>query len=44
LKKNKILIARGTEFIGYHLAKKCLCLNWNKQYNYNKKANTKNNI
>tara|TARA_B100000989_G_scaffold295557_1_gene276902 strand:+ start:1400 stop:2308 length:909 start_codon:yes stop_codon:yes gene_type:complete len=28
LKKNKILIAGGTGFIGYHLAKRCLKLNW----------------
>ncbi len=28
MKKNKILIAGGTGFIGYHLAKKCLDLNW----------------
>jgi len=28
LKKNKILIAGGTGFIGYYLAKKCLSLNW----------------
>ena len=28
MKKNKILIAGGTGFIGYHLAKKCLSLNW----------------
>ena len=28
MKKNKILIAGGTGFIGYHLAKKCLQLNW----------------
>lgn len=28
MKKNKILIAGGTGFIGYHLAKKCLALNW----------------
>ena len=28
LKKNKILITGGTGFIGYHLAKKCLDLNW----------------
>ena len=28
LKKNKILIAGGTGFIGYHLAKKCLNLKW----------------
>ena len=28
MKKNKILIAGGTGFIGYHLAKRCLKLNW----------------
>jgi len=28
LKKRKILITGGTGFIGYHLAKKCLKLNW----------------
>lgn len=28
MKKNKILIVGGTGFIGYHLAKKCLSLNW----------------
>ena len=28
MKKNKILIAGGTGFIGYYLAKKCLSLNW----------------
>jgi len=28
LKKSRILIAGGTGFIGYHLAKKCLKLNW----------------
>ncbi len=28
MKKNKILITGGTGFIGYHLAKKCLDLNW----------------
>ena len=28
MKKNRILIAGGTGFIGYHLAKKCLALNW----------------
>ena len=28
MKKNRILIAGGTGFIGYHLAKKCLSLNW----------------
>ena len=28
MKKNKILITGGTGFIGYHLAKKCLKLNW----------------
>ena len=28
MKKKKILIAGGTGFIGYHLAKKCLALNW----------------
>ena len=28
MKKYKILIAGGTGFIGYHLAKKCLSLNW----------------
>ena len=28
MKKNKILIAGGTGFIGYHLAKKCLNLKW----------------
>ena len=28
LKKYKILITGGTGFIGYHLAKKCLDLNW----------------
>ena len=28
MKKNKILITGGTGFIGYHLAKKCLELNW----------------
>jgi len=28
LKKNRILITGGTGFIGYHLAKKCLNLNW----------------
>ncbi len=28
MKKNKILITGGTGFIGYHLAKKCLSLNW----------------
>jgi nucleoside-diphosphate-sugar epimerase len=28
LKKNKILITGGTGFIGYHLAKKCVSLNW----------------
>ena len=26
--KKKILITGGTGFIGYHLAKKCLSLNW----------------
>ena len=28
MKKRKILITGGTGFIGYHLAKKCLKLNW----------------
>ena len=28
MKKNRILITGGTGFIGYHLAKKCLKLNW----------------
>ena len=28
MKKNRILITGGTGFIGYHLAKKCLSLNW----------------
>lgn len=28
MKKQKILITGGTGFIGYHLAKKCLRLNW----------------
>ena len=28
IEKNKILIAGGTGFIGYYLAKKCLSLNW----------------
>lgn len=28
MKQNKILITGGTGFIGYHLAKKCLKLNW----------------
>ena len=28
MKKKKILITGGTGFIGYHLAKKCLNLNW----------------
>ena len=28
MKKNNILITGGTGFIGYHLAKKCLDLNW----------------
>ena len=28
MKKNKILITGGTGFIGYHLAKKCIDLNW----------------
>ncbi len=28
MKKSRILIAGGTGFIGYHLAKKCLKLNW----------------
>ena len=28
MKKHKILISGGTGFIGYHLAKKCLDLNW----------------
>ncbi len=28
MKKSKILITGGTGFIGYHLAKKCLKLNW----------------
>ena len=28
MKKHKILITGGTGFIGYHLAKKCLKLNW----------------
>ena len=28
MKKNRILITGGTGFIGYHLAKKCLNLNW----------------
>lgn len=28
MKKNKILITGGSGFIGYHLAKKCLDLNW----------------
>ena len=28
MKKNKILITGGTGFIGYHLAKKCVSLNW----------------
>ena len=28
MKKNRILIAGGTGFIGYHLAKKCISLNW----------------
>ena len=28
MKKNRILITGGTGFIGYHLAKKCVSLNW----------------
>ena len=28
MRKQKILITGGTGFIGYHLAKKCLRLNW----------------
>ena len=28
MKKNRILITGGTGFIGYHLAKKCIDLNW----------------
>ena len=28
MNKKKILITGGTGFIGYHLAKKCLKLNW----------------
>ena len=28
MKKNRILITGGTGFIGYHLAKECLKLNW----------------
>ena len=28
MKKSRILITGGTGFIGYHLAKKCLKLNW----------------
>ena len=37
-KKIKVLVVGGTGFIGYHLARRCLKLNWKKYmkiFNYN---------